>query len=126
MMLLPSVVTTPTPSFNLDLTSLIQYGVLGVVLILVLFGYLWAKPSVDRVLEDKAKVEKQRDDLLDLYQNEVIPVLREVKDHVVPGLNKVLESQASMERAQGDLLRNHDDMVRRFDDVIREVNRRPS
>lgn len=91
---------SPLPALNdtasFDLTSLIQYGVLGVVLILVLFGYLWAKPSVDRILKDKAKAEEQRDALLDIYQTRVIPVLNEVKDHVVPGMAKVFEQQATL------------------------------
>jgi hypothetical protein len=76
-----------------DPTSLIQFGVLGVILMLVLFGFLWAKPSVDRLIADKEKAEQQRDDLMETFQTQVIPVLAEVKDRVVPGINSILSEQ---------------------------------
>lgn len=65
-----------------DPTELIQFGVLGVILALILFGWLWAKPSVDRLIADKERAETQRDALVDIYQGEVIPALKDWNDRV--------------------------------------------
>lgn len=67
-----------------DPTALIQFGVLGVILMLILFGFLWAKPSVDRILVDKDRAEKQRDELIDLYHQQIVPLLVETKDKTLP------------------------------------------
>lgn len=58
-----------------DPTDLIQFGVVGVILMLILFGFLWAKPAVDRLIADKERAEAQRDALVETYQKEIIPVL---------------------------------------------------
>lgn len=57
--------------------DLVQFGVLGVIVTLILFGWLWAKPAVDRLAKDKERAEAQRDALIDVYQREVIPALRD-------------------------------------------------
>lgn len=49
----------------------------GAVVILAIFGYVWFKPAV-RVLIDRAeRAEAQRDALIETYQDEVIPALRD-------------------------------------------------
>ena len=53
----------------------LQYGVLGLVIVAILFGWLWAKPSVDQLKADKDKTEVQRDALIDAYETQIIPVL---------------------------------------------------
>ena len=66
-----------------DPTALVQFGVLGVILMLVLFGYLWAKPAVDEIKAQvitertgRERAEAQRDSLIETYQTEVLPTLR--------------------------------------------------
>lgn len=65
-----------------DPTQLIQFGVLGIILMLILVGWLWAKPSVDRLIADKERAEAQRDALVEIYQGEVIPALKDWNDRV--------------------------------------------
>jgi hypothetical protein len=65
-----------------DPTQLIQFGVLGIILALILVGWLWAKPSVDRLIEDKERAEAQRDALVEVYQSDVIPALKDWNDRV--------------------------------------------
>lgn len=72
-----------------DPTSLIQFGVLGVIIMLILFGFLWAKPSVDQLKADKSKAEADRDALVDLYQTQIIPVLAEVNRAVIPAIAQI-------------------------------------
>jgi hypothetical protein len=65
------------------ISGLIQYGVLGLVLVALLLGWLWPKPSVDQLRRDKEAAEKraeraerQRDDLARELQS-TLPVLNE-------------------------------------------------
>lgn len=67
-----------------DPTDLIQFGVLGVILMLVLMGFLWPKPSVEEIKAQvvvertaKEKAEGQRDALIETYQKEIIPAMRD-------------------------------------------------
>lgn len=39
---------------SINLGELIQYGILGIILLAIMFGYLWPKPSVDHMVEDYA------------------------------------------------------------------------
>lgn len=57
------------------LLTLLNYGVLGVVVIALVVGWLWAKPAVDKLIADKTTAEKQRDDLLKVFEEKVIPAL---------------------------------------------------
>jgi hypothetical protein len=59
-----------------DLVSeLFQYGVPGLVIAALLTGLLWAKPAVERLLRDKEKAEQQRDELLRVYEEKMLPAL---------------------------------------------------
>lgn len=62
---------------DFDPLTLVQWGPLGVTLALIIFGFLWAKPAVDRLLVDKERAEAQRDSLISTYEKEIIPALRD-------------------------------------------------
>jgi uncharacterized membrane protein len=83
-------------SFTLDPTSLIQFGILGIILLLILFGYLWAKPSVDQLQKDKAAAEKSRDEMVALMSTEVLPLLSETKDKTLPAINALREQLSAV------------------------------
>lgn len=70
----------------------LQYGVLGLVIVAILFGWLWAKPSVDQLKADKDKTEVQRDALMDAYETQIIPVLAEVQQKFIPAVVGMTES----------------------------------
>jgi hypothetical protein len=55
--------------------TLVQYGALGLVVIALLAGWLWAKPAVEQLRRDKDKAEAQRDKLIELMTTQVIPVI---------------------------------------------------
>lgn len=80
---------------------LINAGTAGVVVVLILVGWLWAKPSVIREFEKadkKAAEDKVLIDGLLASQREVIPLLIEVDKRVVP----LMEStQAMLKRVEG-------------------------
>lgn len=72
-----------TPVSSADpLLNLIQWGVLGIVLILLLTGWLWAKPAVD-------DLRKRHAEERELWENRILPAidantreLRELKDEL--------------------------------------------
>lgn len=58
-----------------DIVAFVQYGVLGLVVLGFIAGWIWPKPSVDRLLRDNARLENQVDELTRIYQSEVIPTM---------------------------------------------------
>lgn len=56
------VLWAQTPAPGADPFEWVNFGVLGAVLGAVLFGLLWAKPAVDRILKecDRLAAENQR------------------------------------------------------------------
>jgi hypothetical protein len=85
---------------------LFQYGIPGLVIAALLVGLLWAKPAVDRLIRDKEKAEAQRDDLLRMYEEKMLPALtdsiiitRDLKP-VIQDVTNVL-SQVKAELSRG-------------------------
>lgn len=86
-----------------DPFPLVSYGVLGMVVVALLGGWLWARPAVQRLIDDKARVEAQRDELMTALTTRVMPVLasstaanealRPVLEEVVRVLRDVYEMQ---------------------------------
>jgi hypothetical protein len=67
---------------------MVNAGVAGVVVVLILVGWLWAKPSVTREFEKADERDKQKQVLLDTlladYRTSLLPALLEVDQRVVP------------------------------------------
>jgi 1-deoxy-D-xylulose 5-phosphate reductoisomerase len=66
------------------LAPILNYGILGVVVVALFTGLLWTKPSVDklqqdkeRALADKEKAEAQRDAMAAVLQDKLLPVISE-------------------------------------------------
>lgn len=72
-----------------DPTDLVQFGVLGIILLLILAGWLWAKPAVDDLKDRLAKTESQRDALIEVYEREVIPALRDATSGAMRSVSAV-------------------------------------
>lgn len=73
----------------------VQYGVLGLIIVALLLGWLWAKPSVDQLRVDKERAEAQRDALMDTLQEKVLPVLAQtsqVNEAMRPVLSEVVKA----------------------------------
>lgn len=76
-----------------ELAPYLNYGVLGLLVIAIFLGWVWAKPSVDRVLEEKnaaitqlqaerdrlidekTQAEEQRDAAVSIAQDKIVPLL---------------------------------------------------
>lgn len=68
---------TAPPSGTDPILTFAQYGVIGLVLVALLLGWLWAKPAVQQLIKDKERAEAQRDELLKQYEEKVLPVVTE-------------------------------------------------
>lgn len=65
-----------------EIAPYLNYGVLGLVVIGIMFGWLWAKPGVDRLLAERDrliaerdKAEDQRDAAISIAQDKLVPLL---------------------------------------------------
>lgn len=88
---------TPLLAAELDPANhLIDFGVLGIIVVLFIFGYLIAKPTYDQARRDKERAEAQRDALIKVYEEQVIPVMRETAEVVVPVLNEIRDDIKEM------------------------------
>jgi hypothetical protein len=65
-----------------DITSFVNFGVLGLVVLCLVTGWLWTKPSVDRLeqerdraIAEREKAEAQRDAMAQVLQDRLLPVV---------------------------------------------------
>lgn len=106
MMLADSAVV-PDP-----ISPLLIYGPLGLFIALALFGYVWFKPAVDQLKADKAEIAAQRDALLKVNEEKVIPLLGELSRVVSTVLPALTDAAGQLKRA-GDELATLSELIRR-------------
>ncbi|MFD6068921.1 hypothetical protein [Amycolatopsis lurida] len=65
-----------------DPTAYLNFGVLGLLVVSLLTGWLWTRPSVDRLTEEKQRAiaekdraEAQRDAMAQVLQDRLLPVV---------------------------------------------------
>jgi len=65
-----------------DVTTWLNFGVLGLVVLSLITGWLWTKPSVerlqqerDRLLKEREKADAQRDQMAQVLQDKLLPVV---------------------------------------------------
>lgn len=70
-----------TPALT-DVTTWVNFGVLGLVVVGLLTGWFWTKPSVDKLLEERdralrerEKSDAQRDAMAQVLQEKLLPVV---------------------------------------------------
>jgi hypothetical protein len=59
------------------LSLFLQYGLPGLVIAALIMGWLWAKPAVDNIKQRAERAEAQRDELVKIYEDKVVPALTE-------------------------------------------------
>lgn len=69
-------------SSTLDPTQLVNFGVLGIIIALAAIGWIWFKPGIDKITEEKdraiaerEKAEAQRDAMAQVLQEKLLPVV---------------------------------------------------
>ena len=65
-----------------DISTYVNFGVLGLVVLSLITGWLWTKPSVerlekerDRALAERDKAEAQRDAMAQVLEERLLPVV---------------------------------------------------
>lgn len=74
---------TTTSGFDDPLTW-INFGVLGLMVMALLTGWIWAKPAVERIIEENKRLVLERDQALaqvnkmaEAYQEKFLPIVGE-------------------------------------------------
>jgi hypothetical protein len=65
-----------------EIAPYLNYGVLGLFVVAIIMGWVWAKPAVDRLIAErdrlileKQRAEEQRDAALSIAQEQIVPLL---------------------------------------------------
>jgi hypothetical protein len=65
-----------------SVTTWVNFGVLGLVFLAVMTGWIWAKPAVDKLIEERdralrerEKADAQRDAMAQVLQERLLPVV---------------------------------------------------
>lgn len=100
-----------------DVTTWVNFGVLGLVVLSLLTGWLWAKPSVDRLqaekdraVRDREHADAQRDAMASVLQEKLLPVVSEfisTTRALMPVLQQLQQLQAMIPILQ-DMIRAND------------------
>lgn len=62
------------------ISDLIQYGVIGLILLLTALGKIWWWPAVKNILDRAESLEKKLDRHQNIYESIVIPALKDSGD----------------------------------------------
>jgi hypothetical protein len=76
---------------------LVNGGIIGVFFVLALMGWIWLKPSVDRLVAQEARQQALIDTLLAVYHHEVLPTLGDYERRLAPLLTRVEKLVMEME-----------------------------
>lgn len=80
----------------------VQYGVLGLIVLAFITGWIWPKPAVDKLMAQLAASEARADEFTVLFRDEVLPAI---------GLmtSKLAEATAVIDRLQQE---KHEQWIR--------------
>lgn len=73
----PASGTSTSTTGNPVLDIFLSFGPIGAVLIAAATGYIWFKPSIDQLKEDKKLLQEVNAKLVATYEQEAIPALHE-------------------------------------------------
>jgi hypothetical protein len=76
---------------------LVNGGIIGIFFVLALMGWIWLKPSVDRLVAQEARQQALIDTLLAVYHHEVLPTLGDYERRLAPLLTRVEKLVQEME-----------------------------
>lgn len=107
-----------------DPLTWINFGVLGLVIVGAILGFIWFKPSVEKVLEErdrlvaeKEKLAEQRDAMATVLQERLLPVVGDfisTTRALLPILQEIQQLQ-QLTPLLHELMRQQDDLIRRGD-----------
>lgn len=78
-----------------------KYGIPGLIIVALIAGFLWPKPSVDHIKSQLATTETQRDSLIQAYETQVIPVLAQVQREFIPAIGGMTQAMKDLSVSVG-------------------------
>jgi hypothetical protein len=62
-----------------DPVEWVQYGAIGLVVVLILLGWLWPRPAVERLIKDNDRLRAERDVARQSRDDEMLVELRRMR-----------------------------------------------
>lgn len=116
------IVAADTGNSFSDPLTWVNFGVLGLVLVGAILGFIWFKPSVDKVLEERDRLVAERDKLADqrdamaqVLQDRLLPVVGDfisTTRALLPVLQDIQQLQ-HLTPLLHELMRVQDELIRR-------------
>lgn len=106
-----------------EVAPYLNYGVLGLLVLAIFFGWVWARPSVekvlaekdasidrlvaerDRLLTEKGRAEEQRDAAIAIAQDRIVPLLTtfvSTTQTLIPLLQEIVREGGDEHRRRPD------------------------
>lgn len=82
--------------------ALLSFGPIGVVLLCAAMGYIWFKPSVDALREDKRLLQEVNTKLIASYEEKALPALQEAVKAMSLMAEAVSASRAEVVQMRSD------------------------
>ncbi len=86
------------------LSLFLQFGLPGLVIASLIMGLLWARPAVETIIKRAERAEAQRDELVKVYEERILPALTEnvaVNREMKPILLDVIRTLEQVKQASG-------------------------
>lgn len=112
-------VITGNPLFDV----FISFGPIGAVLVAAAMGYIWFKPSVEQLKEDKKLLQETNANLISTYEKEAIPALHEAVLAVRASAEAMSEMKVEIASMRAELTaseRAHSELL----EIARRLERR--
>lgn len=102
------------PDLISNLVGVLSETILGVVVILMILGYLWAKPAVDAIRDDNVRLNK----VVERKDEELASLRKSIEENVIPSIEK---NAHVADRVVG-LLEENKDTARRLGEVLDRID----
>lgn len=94
---------------TIDPTVFLSNGITAAVVVgLMLIGWLWSKPAVDREFAKQAQMQALIDTLLAVYHHEVLPTLGDIDKRMIPLMERLERELDWRDRDRAPLRRDQD------------------
>ena len=69
----------------------LQLGVVGIVLVAMVTGWIWARPAVEQLIADLARERRLREEESQRWEKHIMPLLQQFDDKVEMLMNELSE-----------------------------------
>lgn len=122
----PASSTASSTTGNPILDVFLSFGPIGAVLIAAATGYIWFKPSIDQLKEDKELLQEVNAKLVLTYEQEAIPALHEAVTAVRASAEAMTDMKVEVAAMRSELGATTAKVAELLEIMRRWERRRPS